>query len=54
VDYLLGDASRARQALGWQPETSFEELVHSMVDRDHALAKREKMLKASGHSAAVR
>ena len=54
VDYLLGDSSRAREILGWKPETSFEQLVRMMTDNDLALAKREKMLKASGHSAAVR
>ena len=54
VDYLMGDASRARQVLGWQPETSFEQLVRMMAEQDLALAQREKMLKASGHTAAVR
>jgi GDPmannose 4,6-dehydratase len=37
VDLLVGDATRARTALGWQPETSFEELVALMVDADLAL-----------------
>lgn len=34
VDTLLGDCSKAKKILGWQPETSFEELVHLMVDED--------------------
>lgn len=34
VDYLLGDASRARKELGWVPTTSFEEMVEEMVERD--------------------
>jgi GDPmannose 4,6-dehydratase len=51
VDFLQGDASKARRLLGWQPETSFSQLVEMMVDADHALAKREKMLQDSGHSA---
>lgn len=50
VDYLHGDASKAHKAFGWQPETSFEQLVQMMVDGDHALAKREKMLHDAGHS----
>lgn len=50
VDFLQGDASKARRLLGWQPETSFAKLVEMMVDSDHALAKREKMLQESGHS----
>ena len=37
VDLLVGDAKKAEATLGWQPETSFEELVTSMVDADMAL-----------------
>ena len=36
VDLLLADASKARDVLGWVPTTSFEELVHEMVDADMA------------------
>lgn len=39
VDYLIGDASKARKVLGWKPRTSFKELVKMMVDAD---LKREK------------
>ncbi len=34
VDLLIGDASRARHILGWQPEVSFESLVEMMVEAD--------------------
>jgi len=34
VDLLIGDASKARSVLGWQPRTTFEELVTMMVDAD--------------------
>jgi GDPmannose 4,6-dehydratase len=34
VDLLLGDPSKARNELGWEPRTSFEELVRLMVDAD--------------------
>ena len=34
VEYLRGDASKARETLGWKPKTSFEELVGKMVDND--------------------
>lgn len=34
VDRLLGDASKAKTKLGWQPETSLEELITMMVDAD--------------------
>ncbi|MEQ8896180.1 MAG: GDP-mannose 4,6-dehydratase [Roseovarius sp.] len=40
VETLLGDASKARQQLGWEPETSFDELVREMVESDLAEAKR--------------
>ena len=36
VDLLIGDASKAQQALGWTPRVSFEALVHMMVDADLA------------------
>jgi GDPmannose 4,6-dehydratase len=34
VDYLLGDATKAKEKLGWTPKTSFEELVRMMVISD--------------------
>ena len=40
VETLLGDASKARQKLGWEPEISFEELVTDMVQSDLEQAKR--------------
>lgn len=44
VNHLLGDASKAKKELNWQPKTSFDELVRLMVDSDIELAKREKVL----------
>lgn len=46
VDLLVGDASKAREKLGWRPEVTFEQLVRMMVDADlerwqHALAVQE-------------
>jgi len=34
VDHLIGDASKAKRVLGWQPKVSFESLIHMMVDED--------------------
>ena len=34
VDLLMGDPSKAKQKLGWQPKTSFKELVRIMVQSD--------------------
>lgn len=42
VDYLIGDASRARKVLGWKPKTSFRELVGMMVKSDLEIEKRER------------
>ena len=39
VDYLIGDATKAKKVLGWTPRTSFKELVRIMVEAD---LKREK------------
>ncbi len=41
VDLLLGDASKAKEKLGWEPRTSFEELVRIMVESDWANVKSE-------------
>jgi GDPmannose 4,6-dehydratase len=42
VDVLQGDASKARQVLGWKPEVGFRQLVEMMVKHDWELARREK------------
>ena len=42
VETLLGDATRARNDLGWQPKVSFRDLVDEMVRADLVLARREK------------
>ncbi len=41
VDLLLGDASKARQELGWTPSTDVRELARIMVEHDWELAQRE-------------
>ena len=54
VDYLLGDATKAREQLGWTPTTSFEDLVREMVRSDLKLAQSERLLSRSGHSDQMR
>ena len=39
VDLLIGDPLKAKKTLGWEPKTSFKELVHMMVDSDLDLIK---------------
>lgn len=41
VDALVGDAAKARRALGWQPKVTFKELVRLMVEADLERAERE-------------
>ena len=48
VDDLRGDATKARQKLGWSPRVGFQELVRMMVDHDVELARRERFLKENG------
>ena len=54
VDSLLGDASKARQQLGWKPTVTFEELVKMMVEHDLELARQECSLAAAGHKVVTR
>jgi len=42
VDILVGDASKAKGILGWEPKTRFKDLVHLMVDSDVAAQKEER------------
>ena len=44
IDSLVGDATKARRALGWEPRVRFKELIRIMIDADLKLAKREKMV----------
>ena len=41
VDVLTGDATKAKEKLGWEPRVSFAELVKIMVDHDVALAQAD-------------
>lgn len=48
VDFLLGDASKARRVLGWEPKIDFMQLVRIMVDHDLELARLENLQKRDG------
>ncbi|MHC4546048.1 MAG: GDP-mannose 4,6-dehydratase, partial [Planctomycetota bacterium] len=45
VDRLLGDASKAKKVLKWEPKVTFKELAQMMTDADMEIAKREKIIK---------
>jgi GDPmannose 4,6-dehydratase len=44
VDLLIGNPEKAKKQLGWEPKTTFKELVALMVQEDMKLAQREKAL----------
>lgn len=48
VDLLIGDASKAKQKLGWEPTYSLQEMIIEMVNSDLTLFKKEQILKDSG------
>ena len=48
VDVLLGDASKAKRVLGWEPKVSFEELAAMMIDADLELARNERLILENG------
>jgi GDPmannose 4,6-dehydratase len=48
VEHLVGDATKAREKLGWVPRTSFEEMIERMVDSDLELLGRGVPQKQAG------
>ena len=48
VETLLGDATRAREQLGWRPKVSFGQLVNEMMLSDLRSAERDALMKRSG------
>jgi len=51
VETLLGDATKAREKLGWKPVTSFDDLVKEMVLEDLRTAERDELVKRHGYYA---
>jgi GDPmannose 4,6-dehydratase len=50
VETLLGDASKAREKLGWVPRITFDELVAEMVQEDLKAAERDELVKRHGYT----
>ena len=53
VELLLGDPSKAKRQLGWEPKVKFKELVEIMVDADLELARQELAFKEAGQAVLV-
>jgi GDPmannose 4,6-dehydratase len=51
VETLLGDATKAREQLGWTPKITFEEMVQEMMQSDLALAQRDDLVEREGYKA---
>jgi GDPmannose 4,6-dehydratase len=51
VETLLGDATKAREKLGWTPRISFDELVAEMIREDLKSAERDELVKRHGFQA---
>jgi len=49
VDLLIGDATKAKEKLGWTPECSLEELIKEMMQNDLQIMQKELFLKNCGH-----
>ncbi|BAS28104.1 GDP-mannose 4,6-dehydratase [Limnochorda pilosa] len=54
VDALCGDATKAREKLGWHPTVTFEGLIERMVEHDLRLAEQERVLRENGHEVPLR
>jgi GDPmannose 4,6-dehydratase len=53
VDILVGDASKARARLGWQPAMTFQDMVREMVARDLAIARQDVQYGADRGAASI-
>jgi GDPmannose 4,6-dehydratase len=53
VETLLGDPSKAKAKLGWEPEITLDEMVDEMVSNDLNQARRHALLEQHGYAVAV-
>ena len=48
VETLLGDPTKAKEKLGWEPKITLEAMVHEMMENDINIAKRDRLVKEHG------
>jgi GDPmannose 4,6-dehydratase len=53
VETLLGDATRARERLGWKPEITLDEMIDEMIAHDLDHARRHALLRQHGYHVAI-
>jgi len=51
VETLLGDPTKAKEKLGWEPQINFKEMVYEMMENDINIAKRDSLVKKHGFKA---
>jgi len=51
VETLLGDPTKAKEKLGWEPKITLKEMVHEMMEHDINIAKRDSLVKEHGFDA---
>jgi GDPmannose 4,6-dehydratase len=51
VETLLGDPTKAKEKLGWEPKITLEEMAHEMMENDINIAKRDSLVKEHGFKA---
>ncbi len=49
VELLIGDASKAKRKIGWEPKTKFKDLIELMVDADLALIQDPRAVRVPPH-----
>ena len=52
VETLLGDPTKAKEKLGWEPKISLKEMVHEMMENDINIARRDSLIKEHGYKVA--
>jgi len=51
VETLLGDPTKAKEKLGWEPKITLKQMVHEMMENDLNIAKRDELIKQHGYKA---
>ncbi len=53
VETLLGDPTKAKEKLGWVPETTLQQMIKEMIQKDLEFAKKHSLLKSHGYNVSI-